>query len=84
MSFYPVLPSSASDAAGEEVPGGGLNRPWFCGDSQSTGEWKDGSSTAFHKGLVRSSSLKERAGVSECPGGLASGSSGDRSRRCRG
>ena len=23
MSFYPVLPSSASDAAGEEVPGGG-------------------------------------------------------------
>ena len=30
---------------GVEVIWAGLNRPGFCGGSQSTGEWEDGSST---------------------------------------
>jgi hypothetical protein len=34
-----------TEAADGLVPGAGLNRPGFCGGSQSTGEWDDGSST---------------------------------------
>ena len=39
-----VLNGSGAEAAPAAVPDG-VNRPGFCGGSQSTGEWDDGSST---------------------------------------
>jgi hypothetical protein len=45
LKEYRLVTVTGPGGSGKTRLAGEVNRPGFCGDSQSTGEWRDGSST---------------------------------------